>query len=374
MVKLIRSAKSTIENDDITSVIKVLKKEFLGMGPKVEEFEMSLIRDFKTNIACVVNGTASIQLALQAHGIGKNDEVLVQSLTYLSTFQAISATGAKPISCEINNETFTIDLDDARKRVRKKTKAIILVHFAGGVGNLNDYYKFAEENNLIVIEDAAHAFGSTYKGKLVGSFKTTATFSFDGIKNLTCGEGGCVMSKNKFIIEKIKDLRVLGIENKKKLTNKNLILKEFEVRDQGWRYHMSDIMASIGLSQYQRFDKIKKKRRLIAKFYDNKLLKFQLIKTLKNNYNEVVPFCYPIICKTKKIRDKIANNLARNSIQVSYLYYPNHLLKKYKTKYNLKITEKIYKNSLLLPLHNSLKNSDLKKVINIIVKSINNDS
>lgn len=374
MVKLIRSAKSTIENDDISSVVKVLKREFLGMGPKVAEFEKFLIRDFKTNIACVVNGTASIQLALQAHGIGKNDEVLVQSLTYLSTFQAISATGAKPISCEINNDTFTLDLDDARNRVTKKTKAIMLVHFAGGVGNLKNYYKFAKEKKLIIIEDAAHAFGSTYKGKLIGSFKSTAAFSFDGIKNLTSGEGGCVMTSDKLIIDKIKNLRVLGIENKKKITNKNLILKEFEVREQGWRYHMSDIMASIGLSQYKRFDKIKKRRRLAAKFYDNKLLKFQHIKTLKNDYNEVVPFCYPIVCKTKKIRDKIANNLARNSIQVSYLYYPNHLLKKYKTKYKLKITEKIYKNSLLLPLHNSLNDGDLKRIINIIFKSINNVS
>ena len=115
MVKLIRSAKSTIESNDIKSVTQVLKTEFLGMGPKVAEFEKELKKNHKTNIACVVNGTASIQLAIQAHGIGKNDEILVQSLTYLSTFQAISATGAKPISCEIDSNTLTIDLEDARK-------------------------------------------------------------------------------------------------------------------------------------------------------------------------------------------------------------------------------------------------------------------
>ena len=182
-------------------------------------------------------------------------------MTYLSTFQAISATGAKPISCEIDSNTLTIDLEDARKRINKKTKAIILVHFAGGVGHLDACYKFAKENNLIVIEDAAHAFGTSYRGKLIGSFNSTASFSFDGIKNLTCGEGGCVMSKDKEIIEKIKNLRLLAIEKKKISSKKNLIIKEFEVKEQGWRYHMSDIMASIGLSQYKRFNKKKKKKR-----------------------------------------------------------------------------------------------------------------
>ena len=372
MVKIIKSAKSTILKKDIESVISVLKKEFLGMGPKVREFETKLSHDFKTNVACVVNGTAAIQLALQAHSIGKNDEVLVQSLTYLSTYQAISATGAKPISCEVYQDTMTIDIEDAQNKISNKTKAIVLVHYAGGVGNLNNYYKFAKKNKLILIEDAAHAFGTTYKNKLIGSFNSTVTFSFDGIKNITSGEGGCVMSSNKSIINKVKDYRQLGIENMK-ILKKNLLIKKFNVSEQGWRYHMSDIMAAIGLSQYSRFKIIKFRRRQIAKYYFKNLSKFNKLKQLSNNYDEVVPFCYPITFNTKKTRDIVAKKLSESSIEVGFLYFPNHLLKKYKSNYKLNLSVKIYNNSILLPLHMSLKDSDLKKIIKIISVNLANE-
>ena len=132
-------------------------------------------------------------------------------MTYLSSVQAIAANKAKPVFCDVYPETLTIDLNDAEKKLTNKTRAIMPVHYAGGVGDLNELYKFAELNGLRVIEDSAHAFGSIYKGKKVGSFGDIACFSFDGIKNITSGEGGCIVSNDEKVIQNVKDFRLLGI-------------------------------------------------------------------------------------------------------------------------------------------------------------------
>ena len=148
----------------------------------------------------------------------------------------------------------SIDLIDAEKKITSKTKAIIPVHYAGNTGNLDKVYKLAKKYKIRVIEDAAHAFGSKYKNKKIGSFGDIVCFSFDGIKNITSGEGGCVVTKDKKVLNNIKISRVLGI--KKNIKN-NL---KFEVHKQGWRYHMSNIMAAIGIEQLKKFDRFAQQR------------------------------------------------------------------------------------------------------------------
>ena len=144
---------------------------------------------------------------MQACDIGSGDEVLIQSITYVASIQAITATGAKPIFCDVDQNTLTLKISDLKKNLTKRTKAIIPVHYAGGVGNLDSIYNFAKENKLRVIEDAAHAFGTVYKKNKVGSIGDIICFSFDGIKNITSGEGGCILSKDKLIMKKIRDAR-----------------------------------------------------------------------------------------------------------------------------------------------------------------------
>ncbi|MDA8726747.1 aminotransferase class I/II-fold pyridoxal phosphate-dependent enzyme [Candidatus Pelagibacter bacterium] len=210
--KLIRLSKSCLSSLEKKYVSNVLNREFLGMGKEVNLFEKKLTLFFKRKSLCVVNGTAALQLALQAIGLKRGDEVLVQSLTYLSSYQAISAIGAKPIACDIILNSGTIDIKDARKKITKKTKAIMPVHYAGGVGDLKEVYEFAKMFNIRVVEDAAHAFGTKYKNKLIGSQGDIVCFSFDGIKNITSGEGGCIVTNDKKVIRSIKDSRLLGIQ------------------------------------------------------------------------------------------------------------------------------------------------------------------
>ena len=167
---MIRLSKSKIGDEEKSAVKNVLDKEYLGMGEEVGIFEKDLSNFFSRTTLCVSSGTAAVQLAIEACNIGPGDEVLVPSMTYVATFQAIKATGAEPVACDINEETCLVDLQDALSKLSKNTRAIIPVHYSGGVGNLDELYDFASKNKLRVIEDAAHAFGTKYKNKLAGSF------------------------------------------------------------------------------------------------------------------------------------------------------------------------------------------------------------
>jgi len=213
MIRLSQCYTSKKEKDIIS---KVLDDTHLGMGKYVEEFELRLKKFLNNNVTTVINGTSGLMMALQAIGIKSGDEVLVQSITYLSSFQAISALGAKPIACDVD-ENMNISLQDAQKKITKKTKAIMPVHYAGDPGNLSSLYNFAKKNKLRVVEDAAHAFGTKYKNMRIGSFGDIICFSFDGIKNITCGEGGCIASKDLEIIDRINSIKLLGIKNDYKI-------------------------------------------------------------------------------------------------------------------------------------------------------------
>ena len=248
--------------EERTSVDHVLKKEFLGMGDEVRQFEEMLEDFFGRPALCVSSGTSALHLSLQALGIGPGDEVLVQSLTYVASFQAISAVGAIPVACDVDPETLCIDLNDANKLITSKTKAIMPVHYSGGVGSLKEVYDFANVNNIRVIEDAAHAFGTIYKGKKVGGFGDISCFSFDGIKNITSGEGGCVVTNDRSVLQKISDARLLGVEKDTEMRFSGNRSWNFDVKIQGWRYHMSNIMAAIGIQQLN-FQNLQKNAKIL---------------------------------------------------------------------------------------------------------------
>ena len=369
--KLIRLSKSCLSSLEKKSVLGVLKKEYLGMGEEVDKFEKKLSLFFKRKALCVVNGTAALQLALQAIGIKRGDEVLVQSLTYLSSFQAISATGAVPVACDVKLNSGTIDLLDARKRLTKKTKAIMPVHYAGGAGDLDEIYKFAKKFKLRVIEDAAHAFGSTYKKKLIGSQGDVVCFSFDGIKNITSGEGGCIVTKDKKVIKSIMNSRLLGIKGDTNNRYKNQRTWIPYVNQQGWRYHMSNIMAAIGLIQLKRFKILSNRRKVLAKFYFSKLKEHKKIQIFVKDYKNIVPHIYPIRIKNLKSRIKLINTLKKKKIEIGYHYFQNHSLNFYKKKnIKLKNTNKLFPELLTLPMHPDISKKEAYYIVNTLLKTL----
>jgi dTDP-4-amino-4,6-dideoxygalactose transaminase len=335
------------------------------MGEEVKLFEEKIKNYLKTEmeVVCVNTGTSALHLSLSALDIKKGDEVLVPSLTYVATFQAISATGATPIPCEVNPNTLFIDSNDAKSKITEKTKVIIPVHYASNSKGMDEVYKLANEYNLRVVEDAAQAFGSKRDEKLVGTQGDIICFSFDGIKNITSGEGGAILSNDKEFIQKVQDGRLLGVE---KDTDKRYLRQrswDFDVKYQGFRYHMSNIMAAIGMVQVDRLDDFRIKRQAIVKQYVESFKDIDSIELLDFNFDEVLPHIFVIKCQR---RDELREYLMANNIECGIHYKPNHLLSKYKNNSILPITEKIYEEILTLPCHVDLTKDEQNIVINKI--------
>ena len=367
----LRLSMSVLGNEEQQAVTKVIEEDgYLGMGVEVYNFEKEIAEYLGVPhnwVVCVSSGTAALHLAVQAT-TSPGEEVLVQSLTYVSSFQAISASNAVPVSCDVNIDTGTISIDDAKDRVTDKTKVIMPVHYASNPEEIDDIYSFAKINGLRVIEDAAHAFGCLYQGKKIGSFGDIICFSFDGIKNITSGEGGCVVTSDSKITEYVRDARLLGV---KKDTENRFAGKrswDFDVTHQGYRYHMSNLFAAIGRAQLKKLDLVfGPKRKKIARLYREELSNIDGLSLFNANLNEQIPHIQPVRITNGK-RDLVIETLKKHQIETGIHYKPNHLLSLYRDniKNNLPVTEKLYSEILSLPLHPNLETKDIIKISNLI--------
>ncbi|MDR1289400.1 MAG: DegT/DnrJ/EryC1/StrS family aminotransferase [Holosporales bacterium] len=351
---------------EVEAVARVLKSQKVGMGAEVKQFEAELLSFFgrnDTNISCVSSCTAAIHLSLQACGIGQGDEVLVPTLTFVSTFQAVRATGARPIPCDIDLDDGFIDLDDARSRITRNTKAIVPVLFAGCDWKIDRLQQLAEDYGLKIIEDAAHSFGN----ENIASRDSVLCFSFDAIKNISCGDGGAILTSDDEVANKIKDIRLLGVIGDTDLRFQGKRSWDFDVTEQGWRYHMNDISAAIGRAQLAKFPLIKQKRQANARIYMDRLLPISQISLFPINAKTAVPHIFPIIVKNGR-RDDLKDFLARNGIETGIQYKPNHLLSLFNLGYNLPKAMKLYGSILSIPVHPLLSEEDITFVANCIKK------
>lgn len=363
----IRLSRSIAGEDEVAAVAQVILHDgYLGMGSEVQKFEAEIAGFLGVpadHVVCVNSGTAALHLAVQA-AVNPGDEILAQSLTFVAAFQAISAAGAVPVACEVLPESFTIDLADARRRLTPRTKAILPTHYASNPGDLDAIYAFANKHGLRVIEDAAHAFGCTYKGRKVGSFGDVRCFSFDGIKNITSGEGGAIVASDPKVLALVKDFRLLGVEKDTEKRYAGQRSWEFDVKHQGYRYHMSNIFAAIGRAQVKRLEsEFAPKRQAIARRYREQLADLEDIRFLETDLNVIIPHIQPIRVLNGK-RDGLRNYLESNGIQTGIHYKPNHLLSFYGGgRVKLPVTEMLYEEILSLPLHPGLANADVEHVI-----------
>ena len=364
---LIRLSKSSIGQEEKKHIVKVLDKEFLGMGQEVQEFELALQTYLGTSkeVICVNTGTAALHLSILCLGIGPGDEVLVPSLTYVASFQAISATGATPIPCDCLENTLFIDPKDAKNRITPNTKAIMPVHYASDSQYMDQIYTLAKEHRLRIIEDAAHAFGCTRNGKKIGVEGDIICFSFDGIKNITSGEGGAIVTNDEDVIQRVKNSRLLGVEKDSEKRYKNQRSWSFDVTEQGFRYHMSNIMAAIGQEQLIKIESITKKRQSIAKKYISAFKNNPHIQLLSLDYQNIVPHIFVIRINSDK-RDSLKQFLEENKIESGIHYPPNHQLTKFKSSITLPTTEKVFPEIISIPCHTDLSTTDQNRVIDKI--------
>ena len=361
----VRLSKCSIGDEEVDACSRVLRSEFLGMGPVVLEFENAIqdYLDTPMSVVCVNTATSALQLSIAALDIGHGDEVLVPSLTYVASFQAISATGATPVACEIDRDTFFLDVDDARNKVTDKTKAIMPVHYASSSSNMHAVYDLAQEFNLRVIEDAAQAFGSKRDNVNIGMEGDIICFSFDGIKNLTCGEGAAILTRDKEVLQRLQDDRLLGVQ---KDSDNRYVGKrswDFDVVNQGFRFHMSNINAAIGIAQLQKVDEFKLKRQEIARKYINSLSSLSEVSVLDLDYDQIMPHIFVIKVDS---REALREHLTNSGVECGLHYKPNHLLTKYRGKSELPETESCYAKTVTLPCHVDLSVPEQDYVIQTI--------
>ncbi|WP_052300932.1 DegT/DnrJ/EryC1/StrS family aminotransferase [Methanoplanus limicola] len=358
-------------DDELNAIKPVFESGWLGMGSLVYDFEEKL-KDFISakNVVCTNTGTTALHLALESIGISKGDEVLVPSFTFISTIQAISATGAKPVFCDVRREDLNIDPSEIKNKITEKTKVIMPVHYRGLPCDMNIINKIASENNLRVIEDAAHAFGSSYDGKKIGSFSDIACFSFDPIKNITCGEGGAVVFQDDNLLEIIQQKRILGIDKDTWSRYKNERSWFYDVVTQGYRYHMSNINAAIGLVQIEKFKKMNERKIFAAKRYDAAFSNIKGITILRNdNYNDIGLFTYVMLIDNN--RDKLMEYLNSKGVGCGVHYIPSHLFSYYKSdNVDLPVTEEIYEKIITLPLFPDITGGNIQRVIDVVCEGM----
>jgi dTDP-4-amino-4,6-dideoxygalactose transaminase len=368
----IRLSKSCVGLEESIALSKVVETGYLGMGSEVNLFENELREFIDTDkeVICTNSGTSALHLAVQCLGIGQGDEVLVPSITYLSSFQAISATGAKPVLVDVTENRVFIDLRDAEYRISEKTKAIMPVHYASDSQEMYTVYTFAKKYGLRVIEDAAHSFGSIRNGKIVGAEGDIVCFSFDGIKNITSGEGGAVVTGDRELAELIKDARLLGIEKDTEKRYQGLRSWQFDVNHQGWRYHMSNLMATIGRVQLKKLDKFATHRKKCCNQYLKKLKDLTDISLLDLDYDNNVPHIF-VVRVLNGMRDGLMGYLKNNGIECGIHYQPGHTLSLYQVDYKLQNSDKLGTELLSLPLHAELTETEMDEVICAVCNYLN---
>ncbi len=363
---MLPTSRPSIGEEELKEIKKVFDTGWLGLGATVYEFENKIKEYLNAEHVIAVNtGTSALHLALDAVGIKEGDEVIVPSLTFCASIQVITALKASPVFCEINPKTLNIDIEDAKQRITSKTKAIMPVHYCGNACDMDALLDIGRKHKIFVIEDAAHAFGSSYKGKKIGSFGDITCFSFDPIKNITCGEGGAVVLSNSDRAEEIRKKRLLGIDKDAWHRYKGQRKRSwfYDVTTQGYRYHMSNFNAAIGLAQFAKLDLFIERKRSIIKRYNEQLRNLEGVQLLEWALNRVAPFSYIVRILGDK-RDEAMDFLKEKGVGSGIHYIANHI-QPYFQKYNkpLPVTEKVCNEILTLPLYYDMSDDDVDLVI-----------
>ncbi|MFT4301244.1 MAG: DegT/DnrJ/EryC1/StrS family aminotransferase [Desulfovibrio sp.] len=366
-----RLSRSIVGEAEARAVSRVLLEDgYLGMGNEVRLFEEELARYLGVKPEQVITtntGTAALHLAVdavaaQCHVAGK-PEVLVPSLTFVASFQAITAAGCVPVACDVLAETGTLDLADAEKRITPNTIALMYVDYASNPWHLDEVYDFARRKGLRVIEDAAHAFGCKHNGRKIGSFGDMVCFSFDGIKNITCGEGGCLVAFDAEAGHLASDGRLLSVENDAQKRFAGARSWDPDVKRQGWRYHMSNIMAAIGRVQLSRLEEeFIPARRALAARYAERLAAVPHVALLRTDPRDFVVRHIMPVRILDGCKDAVKEFLAAQDLPTGVHYKPNHLLSYFGHGESLPVTEQLYAELVTLPLHPGLTLEDVDAV------------
>lgn len=356
-----------MDDEEIKEIGKVIKSGWIGLGPKTKEFEEKFAEYIGTRYAIGVNScTAALHLAMMGLGINSG-EVITTPMTFVSTSHAILYNNATPVFADIERDTLNLNVTEIKKNITEKTKAILLVHYGGHPCEMDEILEIAERNNLYVIEDCAHACGSKYKGLSVGSMGDAGCFSFHAVKNLATGDGGMITTDNKDLYDRLQKLRWVGITKDTYQRSERVYSWYYEVEELGYKYHMNDITAAIGLVQLHKLEKMNQRRREIVQSYNQELGKLDWIELpVEKSYIRSAFHNYVIKIKD---RDAFIEYMTAQGISTGVHYMPVHLHPLYESlgiKAKVPVTEEVWKKLVTLPLYPDMTDNDINFVVNKI--------
>lgn len=374
--KMIPYGRQTIEEDDIQAVVDVLRSDYLTTGPKIAEFE-KMVADYvgaKYAVA-ISNGTSALHAACFAAGIQPGDEVITTPLTFAASSNCVLYCGGTSVFADVDPKTYNIDPEDIRRKITDKTKAIIAVHLAGQPCDMDEIHKIAKEHDLIVIEDGAHALGSVYKGKKVGTLSDMTTFSFHPVKPITTGEGGMIVTDNEEFYQKMMLFRSHGITRDENLMTRNDGPWFYQQLDLGYNYRITDIQCALGCSQMKKLDRFLALRKEIVARYNEAFADCE---------NIVTPYQLPetesgwhlYIVQVKNCdRRKVFEALREHGIAVNVHYIPVYLHPYYQEHgykdVHCRNAEEVYSHIISLPLYPTLTEEQQQYVIETLKYVIN---
>ena len=368
-----------ITKEDKKAVMDALDNSLLTDGPILREFENKFAKFTNAKYAIgVSNATSALFLSLKALGIGKGDEIIIPDITFVATANAVLQTGATPIFADVEKNSMNISIKSIIKNITSKTKGIIPVHFAGRVCDMKNISKIAKKNNIVVIEDCAHAIGARLNKKHVGTFGNVGCFSFYPTKNITTIEGGMIITNSKGIKDYVTSARNHGLT--KTLTQRYSKGKpwDYDMMQLGYNFRLDEIRSALGLSQLKRIKKLNMLRKNIYEYYNMKLKNLNGIITPESSSKGDHVFHLYIMRVEKNngiSRDKLFNELLKFGIKTSVHYKPLHkfsTLKKFSKNKDWMNSEKLYHEIITLPFYPNMPKKHQDYIINSITKIINN--
>jgi perosamine synthetase len=351
------------------AVRQVLEGRWLGIGKVTEQFEQALRSRLETpHVIATSSGTAALHLALTELQLAPGDEVIVPSMTFVATIQMIQAAGATPVFCEVEPGTLNMDPDHAAALVGPRTRVLLPVHYGGCACNMGRLLELAESRGLKIVEDAAHAFGSSWKGRKIGTLGDLTCFSFDPIKNITCGEGGAIATANEALARRLLVRRNLGIQSESWHQLEWARSWNYAIVSDGYRYAMPNLNAAIGLVQLARAESIRQRKQQVIRQYDQAFRQWQQVALLERDLVDSFPFSYVIRILDGR-RDQLLAHLRQQGIGATVQFTPNHLQPHFaRPGVHLPTTELLYGQIITLPLFAEMTDAQVEEVIATVVE------
>lgn len=356
----------SFEKEEKEAAIRVINSGWVTQGKETEKFENELCDYIGCKYTVVVNnGTSALITALLAHGIGKGDEVIVPSLTFIASVNSIIAVGAKPVLVDSDLNTWNTTPELVKEKITDKTKAILPVNVAGMPIDMDAFEKLAKENNLKLIEDSAESMGAQYKNKRIGSFNHTSIFSFHMAKSLSTVEGGCIVTNDRVLAEKYRAIRNHGMESSYNYSKPGI---NYDYGQFGLNFRITDIQSAIGREQLKKLDKIIEHRGRLVRIYKEDLDGFFEFQSVPD-YVSLHPYMFFGILVNEKKRDHLIKYLNENGIPTRVCWLPTHLQRYHKNIFvdeNYPNAKRIGFKIITLPLGNMLTIGEVDYIIDTI--------